>query len=640
MIDRAPRLLLRLRNRHFFALDFLVMCLTPSLALALRTDGWAEVVRDVESVALFTLAALVCKLLIFIALGLYTRYWRYASVEELGLIALASASALALDTLMFFGVLKPFDLLAPGFPRSMPLLDGLLTLLAVGAMRFSIRLADRWHHRQKPGMSTRPVLVVGAGDAGSMMVKEMQARPELGLDPVGFVDDDPAKQKVRIHNVPVLGNRRAIPELVREYKVAQVIIAMPSAPGKVIREIVAQCELARVSSRIVPGVPEIISGTVSVNQLREVRIDDLLRRELVKTDQAGVSAYVRGTCALVTGAGGSIGSELCRQLARHEPALLVLLGHGEFSIFNIERELRRRFPSLRLASVIADVRDADRLDGIVRQYHPTTIFHAAAHKHVPLMECNVEEAFTNNVLGTQAVLLAAGRNGVERFVLISSDKAVNSTSVMGATKRVAEMLVHETALRLHKPYVAVRFGNVLGSRGSVLPIFQEQIAAGGPITVTHPEMRRYFMTIPEAVHLVLQAAALGRGGEIFMLDMGEPVKIVDMVHDLIELSGLRLGEDIDVVYTGIRPGEKLYEELSLDSEDYGATSHNNIFISRNGKAPAGGAPDLEGHVAQIADLARRMQAGRVRAQLMRLVPEYQPAATSRVDGGSPKEDGE
>jgi len=620
------------RNRYFVAGDLALIALAAWLSFVARLDSF-DVGGYWASLGVYLGISLVVKPVIFQAFGLYRRYWHYASISEVVTIVGANVTATFGVILLAYVVVPIFLPFTPA-PRSIPFIDVFLTTACVGGTRFLVRLLSDRHimSKLKRGSAVKVpdlrVLIVGAGDAGAMIVKEMQANPQLGLEPVGFVDDDPAKRQVRIHNVPVLGGRLAIPQLVQEYRIDQVIIAMPTAPGRAIREVVTICEQAGVTSKIVPGVYEIISGAVSVRQLRQVQIEDLLRRDPVITDQAGVSAYVRGTCVMVTGAGGSIGSELCRQLARHQPAQLVLVGHGEFSIFNVERELRKYFPGLLLDPVIADVRDVERIEHIVRQYRPATIFHAAAHKHVPLMECNVEEAFTNNVLGTQSVLRAAERNGVERFVMVSTDKAVNPTSVMGATKRVAEMLVHDTAMRIHKPFVVVRFGNVLGSRGSVIPIFQEQIAAGGPVTVTHPDMRRFFMTIPEAVQLVLQAAALGKGGEIFMLDMGELVKIVDLVTDLIKLSGLTPGEDIDIIYTGIRPGEKLYEEILLKGEDYSPTQHDKVYASRNGTLPAGEGHDLEQHVSKIAELARRADTGDVLAHLCQLVPEFKPGDVS------------
>ena len=407
------------------------------------------------------------------------------------------------------------------------------------------------------------VLIAGAGEAGALILRELRANPQTGLIPVGFVDDDPHKQGMLIQRVRVLGSREPFPALVREHQVDQVIIAMPAAPGSAVREIVDICEQAGVRARIIPGMYELLSGAASIGQLRDVQIEDLLRREPVQTDTEQVAALIRGRRVLVTGAGGSIGSELCRQILRCEPAELIILGHGENSIFDIHNELRgwktgslkleagtaasksaassNQHPASKFTPVIADIRDADRLAAVFAAHRPEIVFHAAAHKHVPLMEDNVEDAVTNNVLGTRRLVEASIAAGVEHFVLVSTDKAVNPSSVMGTTKRVAELIVQEAAQRTGRAFVAVRFGNVLGSRGSVVPFFQRQIAAGGPVTVTHPDVKRYFMTIPEAVQLVLQAAALGCGGEIFVLDMGEPVRIADLARDLIRLSGLEPG---------------------------------------------------------------------------------------------------
>jgi FlaA1/EpsC-like NDP-sugar epimerase len=428
-------------------------------------------------------------------------------------------------------------------------------------------------------MTHRRALIVGAGDAGAIIVREMQNSAHLDVEPVGFVDDDPSKHNMRLLGVPVLGTIEGLPKLVGDFQISEVVVAMPTAPGAVIREVKRLCQQANVPCKVLPGIYELINGRVSVGQLRPVQIDDLLRRDPVEIDRAALGQYLSGMRILVTGAGGSIGSELCRQIARYDPLQLVLLGHGENSIYGIERELRSRYPNLDLVACIADVRDLQRLDVVFSRYRPNVVFHAAAHKHVPLMECNVDEAVTNNVLGTQCALSASVKYGVGRFVLVSTDKAVNPRSVMGASKRVAEMMVQDAAQRAAGVLVAVRFGNVLGSRGSVVPLFQEQIAAGGPMTITDPGMERFFMTIPEAVNLVLQAGALGRSGAIYMLDMGEPVRIVDLARDMVELSGLH-PDDIEVKFIGARPGEKIREELSTLDEDTSPTSHPCIKMLR------------------------------------------------------------
>jgi FlaA1/EpsC-like NDP-sugar epimerase len=397
---------------------------------------------------------------------------------------------------------------------------------------------------------------------------------------------------------------------------------MPRAPGKVVREVVAAAAAAGARARTMPGMFDILSGRVSVTSLREVQIEDLLRREPIQTDLEQVRALATGETVLVTGAGGSIGSELCRQLARLDPARIVLLGHGENSIFDILHELERLAPSVICVPVIADVRDRDRIHAVFEQYAPYAVFHAAAHKHVPLMEANPGEAVTNNVLGTQNVAELAAEFGAEHFVMISTDKAVRPTNVMGATKRVAEQIVQQIAETRGKNFVAVRFGNVLGSRGSVVPTFLRQIRQGGPVTITHPEMRRYFMTIPEAVQLVLQAGAIGRGGEVFVLDMGEPIKIVDLASDLIQLSGLEVGTDIDIKFSGTRPGEKLYEELFFNSENAAPTSHPKVLRARNAALASGLDQAVERLVAQARNGTTPDE---LRLVLTRLVPDYTPA---------------
>jgi len=397
---------------------------------------------------------------------------------------------------------------------------------------------------------------------------------------------------------------------------------MPTAPGRAIRGVVLICQEAGVACKTIPGIYELLSGQVSVRQVREVRIEDLLRREPVQIDAAEAGRYLSGAVVLVTGAGGSIGAELCRQIASHRPKELLLLGHGENSIYHIRLELREKFPHLEVQSLIADVRDGERLAATFAQFQPQVVFHAAAHKHVPLMETNVAEAVTNNVFGTLSLLQAAEANGVERFVLVSTDKAVNPVNVMGATKRVAELLVQNAARRTGRSYVAVRFGNVLGSRGSVVPLFQSQITAGGPITVTHQKMRRYFMTIPEAVQLIIQASALGRGEEIFVLDMGEQVYITDLAAELLRLSGLESGRDIEIVFTGLRPGEKLSEELFAQDEHPSPTQHEKILVAQGSNA--WDSESLRRHVQELRELTREGNAAHITAKLREIVPEYRP----------------
>ncbi|MBW7881343.1 MAG: polysaccharide biosynthesis protein [Caldilineaceae bacterium] len=638
MSPELAKFVMTLRNRHFMAIDVAILALTPLLAVYLRMDDLAAGSRLAHALLIYTAYALVVRLVLFYRAGYYQRFWRYASVDELALLTYGALVTTLAITTIFYGLRVP-ELgvcarvpAACALPRSLPLIDGLLVFMGTGAVRYAARLAEIYRRgRQAPPGDLKRVLILGAGESGAALAKDMRANPQLGLKPVGFLDDDERKHGVRIHDVPVLGGCHQLLEKVVELDVAQVVIAMPSAPGTVIRRMVERCEASRVPVRIVPGLDALLHGRVSIGQLRPVQIEDLLRRDPVPTNLDAVQDLLRGKRVLVTGGGGSIGSELCRQVLRCWPSLLLVLGHGENSIFEIVQELEAQVramvedgnggPPPVIRPIIADIRMAERLAAIFAQQRPQVVFHAAAHKHVPLMEGNPAEAVTNNVLGTRNVVEAATAAGVERFVMISTDKAVRPTSIMGASKRVAELIVRRAALATKRSFVAVRFGNVLGSRGSVLLTFKKQIAAGGPVTVTHPEMTRFFMTIPEAVHLVLHAAVLGQGGEIFMLDMGEPVRIVDMARDLIELSGLRPGRDIEIAFTGMRPGEKLFEELFVPGESYGPTHHPKIFTAgNNGDAVP---PAFDAELAALAAAAASNDGDAIVQVMHRLVPELQ-----------------
>ena len=635
-MERITSILLGLRNRHFFFIDLFAALVTPALALILRAiDGFDPTIYG-NVLLTVTLVFLVIKIPVFFAAGLYKRYWRYASIDELFTISFAWLMAVVLQIIAFF-LLRSLGMIELSFPRSIPFIDALLTLPIVGGVRYSVRAVERLHQNQSGQQSSKRVIIVGAGEAGVMIAKEMQKNPQLGLYPVAFIDDDVAKRNNQIRGIRVVGGRQAIPQVVQETGARQVVIAMPSAPGKKIREILSICEEVRVETKTIPGIYELLDGSVRVSQLRDVQIEDLLRRDSVRTDIKAVQELIAGQRVLITGGGGSIGSELCRQVLRCRPAHLVLVGHGENSIFDTYHELRRlnQGGATEIEAVIADIRFDERVQQIFKRHRPQIVFHAAAHKHVPLMELNPSEAITNNVLGTKNLLDAAILTDVERFVMISTDKAVNPTSMMGASKRTAELLVHQTSKTTGRPYVAVRFGNVLGSRGSVVLTFQKQIAAGGPVTVTDFRMERYFMTIPEAVQLVLQAGVLGSGGEVFVLDMGEPVKIKQLAHDLVELSGLEVGRDIDIIETGRRPGEKLFEELFVSGEDYERTRHEKIFIAAN-------ASHLVPHTfdkvidALIAS-ARRGDEAAIRRGLRSLLPEYQPPNGNHAPSPSKQE---
>jgi FlaA1/EpsC-like NDP-sugar epimerase len=637
--EKCINLLLGLRNRHFFMLDVLALLFIPALALTLRLDRLDWWPRFGQALIFFTVVALVLKVPIFYRLGLYRRYWCFASINDLILALIGVGLSTAILTVVFVGTQASLSRYGLASPRTLPLLDGMLTCLAVGGFRFGLRGLYQWHRQCRGAIGGRRVLVVGAGEAGTMVAREMQISPQLNMEPVAFVDDDPAKVGTHIQGLPVLGTCAQIPELVGRDQIQRIIVAIPSAPLRQQREIIAMCEQTGVATHSLPGVYELLAGYKTVSRLPQVDINLLLRREPVEIDQTQVAAYLAGATVLVTGAGGSIGSELCRQIARFDPAEVILLGHGENSIFEIGLDLRLSFPDLITPQVIVDVRDQQRINWAVEKYRPDVIFHAAAHKHLSFMETNVEEAITNNVLGTRNVLRAAEQYGVERLIFISTDKAVNPTSIMGATKRLAELLVVGAARRSGQAYMVVRFGNVLGSRGSVIPIFQRQIAAGGPLTITHPDMRRYFMTIPEAVQLVLQASELGQGGEIFVLDMGQPVRILDLATDLIKLSGLEPGRDIKIVYTGIRPGEKLNEELFLEEEDCRRTKCLKIFAAAYESTFE--AEMLEQVVTELLNLTRQMQSRNATKQMWALLPQVcyyidkykpvRPQATSLPD---------
>jgi FlaA1/EpsC-like NDP-sugar epimerase len=579
---------LQWRNRYFFLLDFLFLSITPFLAMALRVSQPVWTVISLP-IVIFAAISLIVKIAVFYVSGLYRHFWRYADGSELFLIVRAVIWATISIIVIVFGM-KVVGVFPEGtLPRTLPFIDAILTVMAVGLPRFGMSSLGRpisTHRGLHAGAGHKQrVLIVGAGDAGQTIAREMLTSRYVNLVPVGFVDDDPQKQGMLIHRVQVLGTRQDIPDLVVEHGIEEVVIAMAVVPGQVIRDTVKICEACGIPCKTLPGLFELLNGEVEVKQIRDINIEDLLRRESLQIDDKEVAEIVEGACVLVTGAGGSIGSELCRQVIRYKPARLIMLGHGENSLFNISNELKRTRPSgVSLDVVVADVRDRARLETVFRRYRPNFVIHAAAHKHVPMMEDNIEDAVTTNVMGTQNVVSVAEAFNVERLVYISTDKAVDPVNVMGATKRFGESIVKQAGSRTGRPYLSVRFGNVLGSRGSVVPFFQRQIMRGGPVTVTHPDVTRYFMTIPEAVQLVLQAAALGTNGQVFVLNMGNPIKIVDLAHDLIELSGLKVNEDIEVVFTGLRPGEKLHERLFSDDEHPVPTKHNKILVAESSPA--------------------------------------------------------
>ena len=569
----------RVRNRYLLIGDIFLSLISVLASYLLRLELVVIFPTYQYSMLWMLGIVVIIKPIVYYLFGIYRRLWRYASTRELVLIltAVTTASMVVSAAMIALFATRVFI----GFPRSILVIDWLLSIALVGGLRFTFRLMAESTSSAANGVQQKPhrrkrVLVIGAGDAGEMVVRELLKNPQLNMKPVGFLDDDPTKQNSQIHGVPVLAALDKIDQILETRHVDEVILAIPSAAGKILREVTEITRQRGVAFRTMPGLYELLGGTVSVSRLREVDISDLLRREPVQMDMNAIGNVLENKVVLVSGAGGSIGRELCRQIAQLHPAKILMLGHGENSIFEAFMLLKESFPALEIVPLIADVRDETRLNILFERWQPEVVFHTAAHKHVPLMETNIEEAITNNILGTRNLVQAALKADVDRLVMISTDKAIRPVSVMGGTKRIAEMLVLDAAKRFDKAFTVVRFGNVLGSRGSVVPRFKRQIARGGPVTVTHPEMKRYFMTIPEAVHLVLQASAMSKGGENYVLDMGQQVKILDLAQDLIRLSGLEPGKDIEIVFSGIRPGEKLSEDLWDKGFSFSPTAHPDI----------------------------------------------------------------
>jgi FlaA1/EpsC-like NDP-sugar epimerase len=552
-------------------IDAVLINLAVYIALILRFDAH---IPNQYVHAFFVLMPLITGITLFfmVVFKLYNRIWQYASIGEL----LSIVGASVCSAVVIAGCIELFGL--PRLPRSMYIMVPATIIILIGISRLWWRLFRDYHLKASPGRQR--VLIVGAGDAGALLVREIQSNPDLGLEAVAMVDDDPAKWGKILLGLPIKGSREEIPRLVKDLKVNEIIIAMPSVEGKVIREIVDICKQTPVSLKILPNIYMSSNGANMISHVRDVQMEDLLGREAVQIDLMQISGYIHNKTILVTGAGGSIGSELCRQIATFKPGLLVILDFCENNLFDIEMELLDLDIEAKIAVELLDVKHRDNLDAAFKRYRPQVIFHAAAYKHVPIMERHPEEAIYNNVLGTRNVAELADKYSAETFILISTDKAVNPTSVMGATKRIAELIIKDINRNSATRFASVRFGNVLGSRGSVIPTFKKQIERGGPVTVTHPDMKRYFMTIPESVQLVIQAGSMATGGEIFVLDMGEPVNIADLARYLIKLYGLEPERDIEIRYTGIRPGEKLYEELFSGREEMASTLHERIYISK------------------------------------------------------------
>ena len=551
----------------------------------------------------------------FVLFGLYKGLWRYASINDLIRIfkAIIAGALLTVVGMVFVLGLR-------AFPRSVFIIHPLLLLFAVGTSRLGIRVYKRILPALLSGVSDyKRVILVGAGDAGEMILRESQRHPQRRYKVVGFVDDNVEKINRDIHGVKILGPVDVLPKIAKEKYVDEIIIAVSSATREEMRRIIDVCSKTDLPYKTIPPLSDVVDGKVSFSEIRKVEVRDLLSREIVKLDLKQISRYVSGKRVLITGAGGSIGSELCRQLTRFNPQLLILFGRGEFSIYNIERELREKYSSIAVAPMIGNIRDEKRTRSVLDRYQPDVIFHTAAHKHVPLMEADPCEAVKNNVTGSRILMEAAEDYGVKQFVLISTDKAVNPTSFMGASKRVVELLLQAIAAKSKCRFSAVRFGNVLESRGSVLPLFKEQIKKGGPVTVTDPDVSRYFMTTSEAAQLVIQAGAMGKGGEIFVLDMGSPIKIIDLARDLIRLSGFEPDEDIKIEIAGLRPGEKLYEELVAKNERTQTTWQEKILLIKPNQM---GARELKEKIGELERLAVEEDVQGVKKKIKEIVPEF------------------
>ena len=623
-VNRVYRKLIIYSKMIFVVLlDIVLVNLAALSALMLRFDFNVPI----EQILNYIRASLVITIVMlgsFYIFNLYKSIWRYASIGEL-LYVFFSCFAGSSALYILFRSLWPIS-----FPRSFYLIFWLLTVAFIGGTRFTYRMLKRtksvWF---KTNNDFKRVMIIGGGIAGALTIKELNNNPQMKKRPVAIIDDDPSKYKKRLNGVPVCGGSDDIERIARDKRIDEIIIAMPSAHRTVIKKIVGKCNKTGCRVKTLPGIFEIIDGKIDVKRIRDVEISDLLGRSVVSMDLEEKDNYLKDGTILVTGGGGSIGSELCWQVARFSPRKIIILDNYENNAYEIHRRLTDKYESKpEIEVVIASIQDRTRIDKVFDQYRPTVVFHAAAHKHVPLMETSPGEAIKNNVLGTKNVVDCAHKYGVDRFILISTDKAVNPTNVMGATKRIAEMLIHSMDRISSTKFAAVRFGNVLGSNGSVIPLFKKQIAAGGPVTVTHPDIVRFFMTIPEAVQLVIHAGAMTRGGEIFVLDMGNPVKIADLANDLIRLSGFEPGKDIEIKYIGLRPGEKLYEELLLEDERLKGTTHPNIFYGQ----PAAQDPViLYKYIEQLEAIADYGDPDLIHDTLKHIVPEYHEEVAATMD---------
>ncbi|MHC4457376.1 MAG: polysaccharide biosynthesis protein [Planctomycetota bacterium] len=618
-----PTMLLRFRKPMIVLAHIVAFAISLMLSFLVTKNMQFERGWFVNQYPLLLLFIIIIKIAVFGLFKQYRGWWRYVGISDLLSILRASLVSTIIIVGLWYALLNTTSLRRglenlTDVPSGVFMADLFTTFLLLAGLRMAIRLYYEEFRTIESGRLKR-FLIIGAGNAGEALLREIHRMPVAQYEVIGFIDDDPRKQGTFIHGLPVLGTVEELPKISKNRNIEEVAIAMPSATHRERMRVVQLFEGTKMGFSTVPSITDIASGKLRVSEIREVDIDDLLGREAVQLDLDLIESFAKDKTILVTGAGGSIGSEMCRQLCNFKPKLLLLIEQAENPLFYIERELSTQFPDIPIKTVICNITDKTRVEEIFEKYKPEAVIHAAAHKHVPLMELNPGEAIKNNVVGTQTVADAADHYGISNFVMISTDKAVNPTSIMGSSKRIAEMYIQDLSRTSKTQFVTVRFGNVLDSEGSVVPIFKKQIAEGGPVTVTHPEMKRYFMTIPEASQLVLQAATMGKGGEIFVLDMGEPVKIVDLARALITLSGFRPGEEIEIVFTDPRPGEKLFEELAIKGEDMQATRHPKIAIWKNIPMDR---ETLYTRINELIDLAKNQDHGQIVRKIKELVPEY------------------
>jgi len=622
-LPEPPARLLAFRKPLIILAHIIAFALSLLLSFLLAYNMRFSRTWLVEQYPILLLFFVVIKLVVFGLFKEYRGWWRYVGISDLIGILRASLVSTLIIVVLWYAFMSTTTIrqalkAITEIGQGIFIADMFATVLLLAGLRMAIRLYYEEFRTEERGPLKR-FLIVGAGDAGEALLRDIHQRAITEYEVIGFIDDDAAKQGTYIHGIQVLGRVEELPKVCKEHNIEEIAIAMPAASHRELRRVIRVCEGTKLGFRTVPSITDIASGKFRVSQIRTVDINDLLGREAVELDLHSIEAFLKDKVILVTGAGGSIGSEMCRQVCNFGPKLLLLVEQAENPLFYIERELHQQFPVLSMKAIICNITDKTRVDEIFEKYHPEVVIHAAAHKHVPLMELNPGEAIKNNIVGTQTTSDAASSHGTTNFVMISTDKAVNPSSIMGSSKRIAEMYIQDLSRTSKTHFVTVRFGNVLDSEGSVVPIFKKQIAEGGPVTVTHPEMKRYFMTIPEASQLVLQAAAMGKGGEIFVLDMGEPVKIVDLAKELITLSGFSPLEDIEIQFTGTRPGEKLFEELSIEGEDMLRTSHPKIRVWKN--IPMDRDKVRTG-INELINVARNQNHRQISEKIKELVPEY------------------